>query len=107
MPIFSANRSHQRAGFAGNQGEEKPRLAAQRDPHHVGEMELLEFLAAGAPPETAVGQDAVNVEGNRLNLVHVVSAILCRWGRFRSGFAACAMLKFNTAREARRGEVSA
>src|SRR5687768_12057330 len=40
------------------------------DAHHVEEMEPLELLAVGPPPEPTVSEHTIDVEGYRPNLCH-------------------------------------
>jgi hypothetical protein len=53
-------------GFAGDESHLDAEAAEQRDAHDVGEGEGFGFLAGGRPGEGAVGEDAVNVEGDGL-----------------------------------------
>jgi len=58
------------AVFARDEGHDKARFHGQRDAHDVGETEPLPFLAVGPPPDGAVGQHPVDVQRDRLQVLH-------------------------------------
>ncbi len=54
-------------GFAGDEGHFDAEAAQERDAHDVGEAEALDLLCGcGGPGEDAVGEDAIDVEGDGL-----------------------------------------
>jgi len=68
----------QRGRFAGDEGEMQAEAAGERDAHDVGEGEGLRFGGGigGIPGEFTVGEDAVYVEGDGLEGLQAIDAVV-------------------------------
>ena len=60
---------HQRRVLAGDQSHRDPRPAQERNTHNVGEVKSLPLLATWSPPNASIGENPVDVERNRLNML--------------------------------------
>src|SRR5208282_331876 len=77
---LTGNSIDQRAVLARHQSNRHSRFSRQRQAHDVGKVKALPFFAVWSPPYAAVGEHAIDVHGDGLDLRHDLRQVLRHLG---------------------------